>query len=264
MSSFGNVIYGDFGDERTLGCGSVQYAKLGTKMVLEDGREFRYSRMGGTAMVQGNLYQGEALAAGTGNIKSIAVIAGSAQAGDRSMSITMSATGAMTKDQYKDGYVFVSAATAGGTGYVYKIKACSSAAASSTSVLTLYDKIETTIAGGTATVGLRVNEHDLCLLTTADTVGVNTLAGVSCATAAASSYCWLQTRGPAAVLTDNTTLIVGVPVSASTTVAGAVGVQNITPADTAGVGISQGDHVIGYCMSVAASAEFSLVDLCIK
>jgi len=259
--SFPNIIYGDFGDQRAVSTTRRESLVLGAIMKLPDGSEYRYSRLGAAAAVPGRLYQGEAYAAGTGNIKSIAVIAGSAQAGDYKMSITMSATGAMVADQYRDGEVFVSAATAGGTGYTYRIKSCSSAAAGSTSVLTLYEPIVTTIAGGTATVGLRVSPFDNCLLKTADTVGVSSLAGVSCASAAASSYCWMMTKGQIGVLTDNTTLIVGTPCTASTTVAGAVGGCS---AATSLVANGFDTHHIGMVMSVAASAEFSLIDLSIK
>ena len=261
--AYPNVHYGDFGDERVTSSTKIGNLPLGQRMILGDGSEYLHSRVGGTAMAVGNIMQGEALAAGTGNIVSIAVIAGSAQAGDRTMSITMSATGAMTKDQYADGYVFTAVA-GGGAGQKYRIKSCSSAAAGSTSVLTLKDKIDVTIAGGTTTAGLRVNPQDLCLLTTADTVAVNALAGVSCSSAAASSYCWLQVRGITGILTDNTTLIVGNPVTASTTVAGAVGTENLTAVNTGGNMVSQATRTIGYCMSVAASAGYSLCDLNIK
>jgi hypothetical protein len=260
MSSFPNIIFGDFGDQRKTS--SVKYLPLGQIMILPDGSEYRYGQVGGTALVQGKLYQGEAYASGTGNIKDIAVIAGSAVAGTKTMSITMSATGAMATDQYADGYVFTaSSAGVGGSGYSYRIKSCSSAAAGSTSVLTLYEPIEETISGGTTTVGLRVSSYKYCLLTTADTVGVSALAGVSCATAAASSYCWFQTRGHAACFTDNTTLIVGTPCTASTTVAGAVGGCSAATTLTAD---GFGQTAIGWVVSVAGSAEYSLIDLAIK
>lgn len=259
---FPNVIYGDYSDHRVTATSRIGNLPLGTKMVLPDGREFRHAHVSATALVAGKLYQQEAYAAGTGNIKSLAVIAGSALINTKTISVTMSATGAMTKDQYQDGYVFVPAST--GAGYVYKVKSCSSAAAGSTSVITLYDDLEVSLAGGTTTVGVRVNEYDNVLLTTANTVGVGTLAGVSACSAAANSYVWLQTKGPAPILTDNTTLIVGIPVSASSTVAGAVAVENITAADTAGTGVHKGYAAIGWCMSVAASAEYSLIDLNIR
>jgi hypothetical protein len=254
MSSFPKMINGDEGDQRAVY--TSRYLPLGTRMVIGE-KEFAFARVGGTALAQGKLYQGEAYASGTGNIKSIAVIAGSAQAGTRTMSITMAGTGAMATNQYADGYVFTASA-GGGEGYAYRIKSCSSAAAGSTSVLTLYDKIHTTIAGGTTTVGLRVDPHDYVLLKTADTVGVNSLAGVACATAAASTYVWLQKKGPAPVFTDNTTLIVGTPCTASTTVAGAVGGNS---AATTLVSNGFDVHHVGMVMSVAASAEYSLINL---
>lgn len=260
--AYPNVIYGDYGDERVVSSSKIGSLQLGVKMILPNGKEYLHSKVGGTALVQGKLYQQEALASGTGNIKSLAVIAGSAQEGDRQLTITMSATGAMTKDQYTDGSIFTSSsAGVGGAAYAYTVKTCSSAAAGAASVIGLYDKIHETIAGGTTLVGVRVNPQANVLLTTADTVGVGTLAGVSCSTAAASSFCWLQTKGPAAVFTDATTPIVGIPVTASTTVAGAIAVENITASSTAGNMIHKSIRTLGICLNVSASTEYSLIDL---
>lgn len=262
--AFPNIIYGDYGDQRVVSTAKIGGLPLGQRMILPDGTEYRHSSAGSVAMVAAKLYEQQTYAAGTGNIKAIAVIAGSAVAGTRTMSITMSGTGAMTKDQYTDGFVFSAVSTGTGGGFAYKVKSCSSAAAGSTSVLTLYEDIHVTIAGGTTTVGLRVNPQARVELTTADTVSLGVLAGVSCASAAASSYCWLLTRGVGTAFTDNTTTIVGVAITASSTVAGAVGTVNLTAVDTGGNMVTKGNDVIGRCMSVAASAGYGLFDFFIK
>ena len=90
---------------------------------------------------------------------------------------------------------------------------------------------------------------------------MNALAGVPACTAAASTYVWLQKKGPAACFLDNTTVIVGMGVTASTTVAGAFATIVLTPADTAGVGINKNNVPLGQVMSVSASAEYALVNL---
>ena len=257
--SFPNIIYGDFGDERVSQSTKIGNLPLGTRMILPDGRLFAHAKASATALVVGKLYQGEAYASGTGNIKSLAVV--TALAGAYTAVITMSATGGISASQYDDGYLFSAASTGTGSGYAYKIKSCSTAAAGSTTTVTLYEPIKVTMSAGTTTVGLRVNEFDNILLTTADTVGVSALAGVTANSCAASYYTWIQRRGPVACFTDNTTVIVGVGVTASTTVAGAVAVWPASAADTAGVRTAKGADIIGECLSVAASAEYSLVRL---
>jgi len=262
--AFPNVIYGDYGDQRTISTAKIGNLPLGQVMVLPDGTEFRHSRAGSVAVTVGTLLEQQTLAAGADNIVSLAVIAGSALINTKTISLTMSGTGAMATDQYVDGYIFSAVTTGAGGGFAYKVKSCSSGAAGSTAVVTLYENIHVSIAGGTTTVGLRVNPQDKVELTTADTVSLGVLAGVSCASAAASSYLWLQTKGPGTAFTDNTSTIIGVAISASSTVAGAVGTVNITAVDTGGNMVTKGNDVIGRCMSVAASAGFGLFDFDIK
>ena len=254
--SFPNIIYGDYGDERIAQSTAIGNLPLGTRMVLPDGRAFAHCQASATALVAGKLYQGEAYASGTGNIKSLAVV--TAVAGAYTCVITMSATGGISANQYDDGYLFSASSTGTGIGYSYKIKTCSTAAAASTTTVTLYEPIKVTMAAGTTTVGLRVNEFKNILLTTADTVRVNSLAGVTANSCAAAYYTWIQRKGVAPVFTDNTTLIVGTPATASTTVAGAVGGESAaTTLNTNGLGYT----AVGYVVSVAASAEYSLIDL---
>jgi hypothetical protein len=254
--SFPNIIYGDFGDERIAQSSAIGTLPLGTRMILPDGRMYAHCQASATALVTGKLYQGEAVASGTGNIKSLAVV--TAIAGAYTAVITMSATGGITAGQYDDGYLFSAASTGTGSGYAYKIKTASTAAAASTTTVTLYEPVKVTMAAGTTTVGLRVNEFKNILLTTADTVRVNTLAGISANSCAAAYYTWIQRKGLAPCLTDNTTLIVGTPATASTTVVGAVGGESAaTTLNTNALGYT----AIGYVVSVAASAEYSLIDL---
>jgi len=259
--SFPNIIYGDFGDERIAQSSAIGSLPLGTKMVLPDGREFRHT-VCATAAVVGKLYQGDTLASGTGNIKSLAVV--SAIAGAYTAVITMSATGGISGNQYDDGYLFSAASTGTGSGYAYKIKTASTAAAASTTTVTLYEPIKVTLSAATTTVGLRVNEFKNPILTTADTVGVNTIVGVAPTAIAAGYYGWMQTSGPAAVFTDNTTLVVGMPAVPSTTVAGAVACPVLTGTAVATVSNLKQGKPIGWVMSVAASAEYSLINLRIE
>ena len=261
MSTFPNFLFGSFGDEKVTSTSKIGGLPLGTRMVLPDGRVFAHARVGTTALVAGKLYQGKAGEANTIFIKNVALAATAAVAAT-SVSITVAGT-ALGAGVYDDGYLVTASSIGTGIGYLYKVKSAATTAADSTSVVSLADGegIKVALEGGTTTVGMRKNEFDSVLLTTADTVGVNTICGVACATAAASAYVWLQRKGPAAVFTDNSTVIVGTPVIASSSVAGAVATFATAAADTTGVRYARNMQLVGEVMSKAASAEFSIVDL---
>lgn len=258
--AFPHTVQGSFGDEKVTSTTKIGGLPLGSRMELPDGRIFRHARVGTTALVPGKLYQGKAGEANTIFIKSVAPNAAAIAA--TSITLTMSGT-ALGADVYNDGYLITASSVGTGIGYLYKVKSAATAASTETSVVSLMpnDTVKVALESGTTTVGMRKNEYDSVLLTTADTIGVNTVCGVSCASAAASAYVWLQRRGPAAVFTDNSTVIVGTPVIASSTVAGAVATFATAAADTAGVRYGRNVRIIGDVMSVAASAEYSIIDL---
>ena len=119
--------------------------------------------------------------------------------------------------------------------------------------------------GGTTLVGIRQNEYANVILTVGNTTGVGALAGISVSTCAASSYFWIQRKGMVAAMSDNTQPIISVCVTASTTVAGAVGVMNITASSTAGNMVSKGNQVVGICsVAPADSGEYTLIDMCLE
>ena len=87
---------------------------LGTLMIFQDGRKFRYALNGGVTMTPGFLYASEDTIA---NHIANAVQAATA-AGATSIPITLGAT-ASTADQYKEGYIIIE--DDAGEGFVYKI-----------------------------------------------------------------------------------------------------------------------------------------------
>jgi len=207
-------------------------------------------------MIAGNLYQQDTGIQGsdTDYIKDLAVAANVA-VDATSIGITCGGTTAITTDQFQDGYVFVNDVT--GEGNTYKVKSCSSAATGATCTLTLEpkDKVKVALAAGTSQVGIRENEYWNLTITTADTVGVGTLAGVAPVAVTAAYYCWVQTKGAAAVLTDGT-VIVGEPITPSGALAGAVAPHSAATSMT----VKEGSN-IGWIMNVSASTEYSLVNL---
>lgn len=262
--AFPNEIYGSYGDERVTSSAKYESIPLGTRMHLPDGRVYAYAKVSATAGVAGQLYQQDAGIGATDAeyVKGLAVVAGSV--GSTLVQYTTGDTTAVTANQFQDGLMFV--AEASGEGHAYRIKSNPAAASASvTGDIALYkdDPLKVVLAAGTTTIGLIENEFSELSVTTANTVATGPIAGVLPVAVTASYYCWVQRRGPAAVRTDNTTLIVGIPVTASSTVAGQVGVLNITAVNTGGNMVYKGNDPIGYCMAVAASSENSLVYLTI-
>ena len=261
--SFPNIIYGDYGDEKATSSTKIGSLPLGTRMVLPDGAEYVQGRASATAMVAGNLYQGNAgIQATDADYKcSIAVASGGA-AGSTTVVLTAGATTGVTVDQFQDGTLITASSVGTGVGHVYRIKSNASAAAGSSITINLYptDPFKVALAAGSTTCGLREHEYFNLTLTTGDTVGVGTLAGVAPVAVAASYYCWVQRKGRAAVKGDGT-LIVGVPVVPSDNADGAVESWPTSAADTAGVRAGLSANIIGICENVAASVQFSLINL---
>jgi len=224
-------------------------------MILPDGRTFAYSKLGATAAAAGFLYQGGAKNA---NAKWDGTIAVSTNGAVSDTTVyTMLASTVLAANVFEDGFLFTASSVGTGIGYSYKIKSHNGFAVTTGVVaFKLYenDAVKVAMQAGTTTVGARQNPYNNCLLTTADTARVGPLAGVACCTAAASTYVWLQTKGPAAVRTDGT-LIVGLPV-----VAASIGCVAVV-AGTASAGSVPAWEIIGTCMSVAASLQFSLIKL---
>ncbi|MAH50462.1 hypothetical protein CMI37_31865 [Candidatus Pacearchaeota archaeon] len=261
MGSFPNKIYGDYGDEKVVG--STKLHELGHAMELPDGRTFRYARAGGTALVPGKLYQGKGEEANTSLAKAAVVPSSSVAINSRKPVVTIAGT-ALAADVFADGYLTVSSSVGTGVGHTYKIASNNSCAAGSTTTLTLAgnDKLAVALEAGTTRVALRKSPYDEVILTTANTVFTNAIAGVAAASAAASDYVWLQRTGECAVFVDATTLVIGQPVKASTTVAGAVGpISNTASTDVGKSKYTIGQYIGGGTSGVSASAEYALTNL---
>lgn len=247
--SFPNVIYGALGDR--LVTTSTQKNPLGTKMILPDGRVFRYTKAGGVALNIGTLAQ-EAVVT-TGHTKDLAVAAVAA-IGAVVVTITNSTT-AITANMYAEGYLFTN--DAAGEGQICTIKSHpAESTGSGTCVITLEDEDPLTVALTTLSeVGLRKNLYKDVVVCPTTLTGV--VVGVVPCAVALNYYFWLQTWGPACVLT-NGTLIRGLTCVASGTTGGAVDVTPLNSVDT-----SSQEQAVGTVMSVAASTEYSLVNLTI-
>ncbi len=257
-----NIVYGSFGDEKITAASAIGGLPLGAPMVLPDGRWFRHSRASATAMVKAKVYQQNAFSvlsgtADAGNLTGGIVVSGSA--GEKTVVVTMGATGGVNAGDLTDGYLFLSSGTAGGE--TYKVKTNTSAAKNVNCTITLYpnDVLKTTLAAGSTLFGIRQSEYNNLTMTTADTVTVGSLAGIPPVDVAASYYCWVQRTGVCSAYTQGT-LIVGEPVC----LAGSAGGVTVIPpaaADTAGARIVKTLVPIGDCLNVSATVAYSLINL---
>jgi len=265
--AFDVTTYGSNGDEKIAY--TTKITSLGASMELPDGRKFRFARLGAAAAVAGYLYQGVS-AANANTVMAggaITAVPSAAAVGAVSLTVTVagSASAASTALLLADGYLVIASSAGAGIGYNYKIKNVTVNAAGSAYTVNLdpNDAIKVALEAGTTKVQLIPHSHSGALLCTADTVGVSAILGVACATAAASTYVWLQTRGTATVQADATTIIIGMPVVAASAVAGAVGVP--PAAGSAATSVIKQTFVVGHALLGSGSTtNFIPVRLCIE
>ena len=199
--AFPTTIYLSYGMEKTET--SEQKQKLGTRAVTPDGRVFYYAEASNTAIARGgNVVNG--IAAVAAHDMDLVAVAASAAA--TSFTTTTSLT--VTKDQYKDAYVYFNDGPA--EGEIYRIKS-------------------NTAVSGAAGLSITIDEPDglVTALTTASLFGVmyspykdihivdgngtptTGIVGVTTAPVTADYFCWVQTSGPAAVLIGAQVAVVG-------------------------------------------------------
>ncbi len=236
-----NIIGGSVGREfETHG---AQRFPLGTQMVMQDGRKFRYAKAGASALVVGNLLQGPALVSNHVGITATAAAA----VGDRTVSATLGATAA-TKDQYADGYLLVQSAAGG------MIPIAGHDAVASAGVITVKLKTGLRIAVATTANNIDLVTNPFSGVIQNPTTQTGAPVGVAVSAIAAAGFGWVQTAGPAAVLTDGT-VVLGDSVMPSNGTAGAVEAWNLTEG-TPNVEIAA---AIGRVIRLGATGEQSVV-----
>ena len=244
--SFPNVIYGDHGFEKSTG--TTKKNRIGTKLILPDGREFNYS-LAGEAITAGKVTMGAAHAA-SDHIKDRAVAAAAA-VGDKTITVTNGGSTAVTANMFDDGYLFVN--DEAGEGQTFKIKSHTTAATSANFVVTLYDNDSVRTALTTSSqVGFQKALGSDVEVWDADDITGPPL-GVPACDVASGAYFWNQVKGPAAVLATGT-VVLG---------------KNVMTANADGTAVvmaddSSAEFLIGGVLAVAASGEYSFVDLNIR
>jgi len=226
------TIYGDFGDEKVTvtpsdtspTAGEVDPNNgliVGTRMILPDGRVFRYAFANGD------------IGAGKGVQSSIALanqdtdlVPAAAAVGAKSVTLTFgtSPNTDVTADQYANGYLFVN--DVDGEGHVYRIKGkdahiAADVSASPAVVINLQDGDTIATALTTSSeVGLVANPYQDVIITPGGAQTARCVGYTACEVAD-NSYFWAQTWGEAAVFADGT-LVIFRPIRVSDGVAGAV------------------------------------------
>lgn len=216
-------------------------AKTSARLVLGD-RVFRYCLNGGVALAAGKMTQSAAPAANHSNLTVAAAVA----AGSRTITATLGATAA-AKNLYAGGYVHVNDVT--GEGGCYRIKGHEAVLSSGVITLDLYDEVQLALTTSSQ-VTLTKGSYDSVII--APNGGLTAPArGVPLLAITASYYFWLQTKGPAPVLTIGT-VVIGQKVGLGGTNDGAAGPVAADVTDT-----------WGRVMQVNATTEYSLIDLCL-
>ena len=244
--SFPNTIYGKRGWEKKLT--STQRHKLGTRMAFANGKVFRYCLVGGTEIAAGRIVQAPATVAA--HDMDLAV-SEAAAAGATTVTVGTSLT--VTKDQYKEGLMYVN--DAAGEGTTYDVKSNTAVSGAVGLVVTLDEEDGLSIALTTSSlVGLTYSMYDQVIVQ--PTTLTNIIAGVSPTTMTADYYGWLQTWGYAAVLMQGVA-VVGDQVGPAETSADGAGVllDSSSAQDNESIGVA--------ALIPAVSTDFQLVKLTI-
>ena len=192
--------------ERAAGQGILQESasknsELGTELVLNDGRKFRYCLNDSSiALEAGQVVQSRGWVS---THESLATA--NAAKGANQVTITNGITNAITANQYTDGYLCIEI-TGGDEVSIYKIKSHPAAIASATCVITLYDPLRVALTSATTT--LTANPYTGTVVNVASG-GTETHAevGVPLIPVTASYFYWAQFKGLCNVLIDGTPAI---------------------------------------------------------
>lgn len=191
---------------------TAAYANLGARAVTGDGREFRYVKAGGTALVPGKLQQNAAENTAHQNLAPTANVA----IGATSFTVTLGAS-AVTANQYAGGVAVIADST--GEGYQYEISSHPAAESSATLTLTLADPVKVAFVSATSKVDLVANLYSGVIVN--PTTATGTPIGVAVSAIPASGFGWIQTKGLTTLLADGA-VTVGTGLVASNATAGAV------------------------------------------
>lgn len=223
---------------------SAKRYPLGSKLEYGE-RWFRYTLAGGSSLVAGNVIGAKAVVAGH-----LDEALNTAVKGAGVVKFTPSATN-ITADEYQDGYLNINDDT--GEAYALLVRDHLAETSQAEFDVNLVDPVPVLLGAGAT--GTLVQSPYGEVIQVAATTRVGQAVGVACAIVTNAQYGWLQTHGPASVLTKGT-VVIGNDVVIPSATAGAMG-----PRTTA---LAVKEQVIGRCMTVNADGEHSMVFLTIE
>lgn len=222
---------------------------LGTQLVMQDGRKFRFAMAGGTLLVVGNVIT---TATPLSTDEDLTAAAGAV--GDRSITATHGGATAVA-NYFSEGQATISITPGGGDSY--KIDNHLALTSGGADVFNLAPGHALRRALTTSSrVDLSGNPYAFVIQAAATTAAALPVGVAVSPIAATSGTGWLQTRGPAGVLTAGT-VIGGNRAVFPTGTAGAAGPETAVAAN------SKVETTIGIVMVVAASAGWSTINLTI-
>lgn len=216
---------------------------LGTQLVIEDGRKFRFAASGASTLVVGNLLSS---GVATASQQDLTPAAGSIN--DRIVTLTTGAASAL--NLFAEGYLVVSVTPGGGDTYRIAGHLLMTAGAGDIVNLAPGHALRRALTTGSR-IDLINNPFARVIQIPATTVASMSV-GVAISAPLTLRGCWIQTRGPVGVLSSGS-MIAGNAVAPGLGTAGAVGPIADNTQDTS--------PRIGFCMFAAASAAWSTVFL---
>ena len=233
------TIWGDYGDEKVTSTTADLGLTAGTRMILPDGRVFRYAFSNGAAGSGTGVQSSAALA----NHDQGLAVTQAQSVGDKSVSVTLGGTAA-AEDLYANGYLFFN--TAAGSGQVYRIRQHDAIGSGGTGTINLMDGDTLAEALTTSSkAGLVLNPY-MHVIPRPGGAQTGRTVGFAPCDVADDSYFWAQTWGEAAVEADGT-LVIFRPIRMSDGQAGAVEeYSSQTDAE---------EQVVGFATNILAADE---------
>lgn len=192
---------------------AVERNPVGMKMIVEDGRTFRFCENGATAAVAADLMQSEVPVTAT---KGEAV--GTIAAGEVDLLAVISTGATQAEDLFNRGYIMVVEAAQLDPVHLILKQLPLPSGGSVGNTITLESPLVDAIASGEVVTYVKNPWRDVIIHPSPPTA---LICGVVVRAIAANEFGWLATSGPTKVLTDGTILI-GESTSASLTTDGSV------------------------------------------
>jgi hypothetical protein len=253
--SYPTVLYGPEGEQFNIYAGTRrtnQRWPLGTQIIQQDGRKYRFAKAGGADLVIGDIIQAAATVANHVN-----TTAAANAVGVRTLTTTLGATAA-TIDQYFQGFAMISVTPGAGQAYSFDTTPVVASAGSFVGTLAAGHAIRVALTT-TSRVDLIKSPYDNVIqspITTATGVIAGVAVSVIATSETGNNFGWLQTRGLAAVLTSGTVLL-GAEAIVPSLAAGSINAALVTE-----LGSTQSSEVtVGQVQRVAATAAWSTIFL---